>query len=52
MNEEVHRRARKERDLASREDQSVPRWLGHVKRMDEYHMTRRVLMAEVSGGRV
>ena len=27
------------------------RWFGHVKRMDEYRMARRVLMAEVSGGR-
>ena len=25
--------------------------LGHAERMDEYHMARRVLMAEVSGGR-
>ena len=24
----------------------------HVKRIDEYRMARRVLMAEVSGGRV
>ena len=26
------------------------RWFGHVERMDEYRMARRVLMAEVSGG--
>ena len=26
--------------------------VGHVERMDEYRMARRVLMAEVSGGRV
>ena len=25
---------------------------GHVESMDEYRMARRVLMAEVSGGRV
>ena len=25
---------------------------GHVERMDEYRMARRVLMAEVGGGRV
>ena len=25
---------------------------GHVERMDDYRMARRVLMAEVSGGRV
>ena len=51
-NEEVHRRAGMERELASRADQRVLRWFGHVKRMDEYRMDRRVLMAEVSGGRV
>ena len=33
-------------------DQRVLRWFGHVERMDEYRMARRVLMAEVSGGRV
>ena len=51
-NEEVRRRAGIEMELASRADQRVLRWLGHVERMDEYHMARRVLMAEVSGGRV
>ena len=30
---------------------NVLRWFGHVERMDEYRMARRVLMAEVSGGR-
>ena len=50
-NEEVRRRAGIERELAIRADQRVLRWVGHVERMDEY-MTRRVLMAEVSGGRV
>ena len=49
-NEEVHRRTGIERELASRADQRVLRWLGHVERMDEYRMARRVLMAEVSGG--
>ena len=28
------------------------RWFGHVERMDECRMARKVLMAEVSGGRV
>ena len=37
--------------LASRADQRVLRWFGHVERMDEYRMVRKVL-AEVSGGRV
>ena len=37
-------------ELASTADQRVLRWFGHVERMDEYRMARRVLMAEVSGG--
>ena len=51
-NEEMRRRAGIERELASRADQRVLRWFGHVKKMDEYRLARRVLMAEVSGGRV
>ena len=51
-NEEVRRRARIKRELASRADQRVLRWFAHVERMDEYRMARRVLMADVSGGRV
>ena len=48
----MRRRAGIERELASRADQRLLRWFGHVERMDEYHMARRVLMAEVSGRRV
>ena len=51
-NEEVRRRAGIETELASRADQKVLRWFGHVERMDDCRMARRVLMAEVSGGRV
>ena len=51
-NEEMRRRAGIERELASRADQRVLRWFGHVERMDEYRMARRVLMGEVNGGRV
>ena len=51
-NEEVRTRAGIERELASRAEQRVLKWFGHVERMDEYSMVRRVLMAEVSGGRV
>ena len=51
-NEEVRRRAGIERELASRADQRVLRWFGHVERMDEYRTARRVLMAEGSEGRV
>ena len=45
-------RAGIERELASRADQIVLRWFGHVERMDEYRMARRMLMADVSGRRV
>ena len=51
-NEKVHRTAGIERELASRADQGVLRWFGHVERMDEYRMARRVLMVEVSGRRI
>ena len=51
-NEEVRGRAGMEREFASRADQRVLRWFGHVERMDKYRMARRVLMPEVSGGRV
>ena len=50
-NEEVRGSAGIERELSSRADQRVLRWFGHVERMDGYRMARRVLMAEVSGGR-
>ena len=44
-NEEVRRRTGIERELASRADQRVLRWFGHVERIDEYRMARSVLMA-------
>ena len=52
INEEARRRAEIESQLASRADQRVLRWFEHVERMNEYCMARKVLMAEVSGGRV
>ena len=51
-NEEVRRRAGIGKELASRVDQRVLRWFGHVERMDEGRLARRVMMAEVGGGRV
>ena len=48
----MHRIARIGKELASRADKTVVRWFGHVETTDEYRMARRVLMAEVSGGRV
>ena len=36
----------------SRADQTVLRWFGHVEKIYEHRIARRVLMAEVSGRRV
>ena len=44
-NQEMRRRTGIERELASRADQRVLRWVWHMERMDEYRMARRVLMA-------
>ena len=44
-NEQVRRRAGMEREIASRADQRVLRWSGHVERMDEFRIARMVLMA-------
>ena len=49
-NEEVSNTAEIERELASRADQGILRWFGHVERMDEYRISSRVLMAEVCLG--
>ena len=51
-NEEVRRRVGIERESASRSDQRVLRLFAHRQRMHEYRMARRVLMTEVSAGRV
>ena len=52
-NDYVRRRAEIEIEIASRSDQRVLRWFGHVERMGEYRMARSVKMAEeASGGRV
>ena len=48
-NEEVRRRAGIERELASRADQRVLRWFGHVERMNKYRYyrtARRVLITK------
>ena len=46
------KRACIERELANTADQRVLRWFGHVERMDEYCIVRRLLIADVSGWRV
>ena len=48
----MRRRVGIKMELACRAVQRVFRWIGHVERMDDYRVGRRVLMAEVSGGRV
>ena len=45
-NEEECKRAGIEMEFASRVDHRVLRCFGHVERMDEYFMARRVLMAD------
>ena len=42
-NEEVRRRAEREKELASRANQRVMRSFGHVEKMDEYNTARRVV---------
>ena len=49
-NEEVRKRAGIERELASRADQREFIWFGHVERVNEYRMARKVFIAEVEGG--
>ena len=42
QNEEVHRRAGIERELASRADPRVLIWFGYLERMDSYRTTIRM----------
>ena len=48
--EEVHMCAGIEWEWASRADQRVLRWFGHIERMDVDRISKRVLMVDVSGG--
>ena len=47
-NEKVRIRAGIKRELASRVDQRVLKWFGHLDRMHECRMARSVLISEVS----
>ena len=49
-NEEVHRRAGIERELARRADQRVSTWFGHVEQMDEYHIVAAVVQKKLTTG--
>ena len=51
-NEEVRSRDGIGRELASRMDQRVLRWFGHVERMVEGRLGKTVIKGEINGGRV
>ena len=40
-----------EKQLSDKVHQCVPRWLGHVKRMDEEHMAKKVMISNVEGNK-
>ena len=48
-NEEVRRRTGVVRELAERADQRVLKWFGHMERMSDERLVKRVLKSEVSG---
>ena len=50
-NEEIRRRVGVQRELSSRADMAVLRWFGHMERMEDERMTKRVMVAEVRGVR-
>ncbi len=50
-NVEVRRRTGVVRKLSDWVGQSVLRWYGHMVRMDEERQTKKVLRAQVTGGR-
>ena len=50
-NEEVRRTAQAGGQLSGRVDQCVLRWFGHVERMDEEQMTKKVTISDFEGNR-
>ena len=50
-NEEIRRRMGVTKEMAERVDESVLRWFGHMERMDEERLTKRVWKMEVAGQR-
>lgn len=48
-NEEVRRRTGVRRELAVQGDMSVLRWFGHMERMEDERLTKRVMKSGVSG---
>ena len=50
-NEEVRRRVGVTKELSSRAEMAVLRWFGHMERMENERMTKRVMVAGVRGAR-
>ena len=48
-NEEVRRRVQEESQLSSRMDLCVPRWFGHMERLDKEFMAKKVMNSDVKG---
>ena len=51
-NEEVRERTGMRKELADRVDMNVLRWFGHVERMDNERLTKRVMNSKVDGRNV
>ena len=51
-NEEIRRRTGVLRELAGRADQSLLRWFGHVERMQDGKLVKRLVRSDVGGGRL
>ncbi len=50
-NEEVRRRKGVVNELAEQAEQGVLRWFGHVERMEEQHLVKKVSRSDVRGVR-
>ena len=48
-NEEVRERSEVRMDLANRVDRNVLRWFGHVERMEDERLLKRIVNARVDG---
>ena len=48
-NEEIRRRTGVTRELSGRADQSVLRWFGHVERMEESRLVKKIYRSEARG---
>ena len=51
-NEEVRRRTGVRKELSGRAEQSVLRWFGHMERMDEDRMVKKIMRSDAGGARL